>query len=352
MGVVGSLEKHMNIGNTDIGVGKKRIFERVSSEPYCRMGKRSRHADEIALHSVSPLSTGTPESFESGGRSEADDEEAMEIEEKQGDNIFEVDQYCENELQHDKPEEDLNQGHTNTQRKSRTSKPVPYKRRVERIPWDDRIQDLKDFKETFGHCRVKQRFKDNPALATFVTTMRNYKNKTKRGTCTEASFLTPARINELDELGFEWLARLKTFEDHIDELKAFKELHGHIRVTNALDRKLAGFCMSMREARRNPESGRMTITEERIKALNDLGFKWKNALKQSFEERVEQLEAFKEVHGHLRVVNAVDKNLAAFCNSMREARRNPASGRMIITKERIKALDDLGFGWGAKRMSK
>ena len=88
------------------------------------------------------------------------------------------------------------------------------------------------------------------------------------------SFLTPARINELDELGFEWLARPKTFEDHIAQLKEFKELHGHLRVTLALDRKLAAFCNSMREARRNPASGRMIITKERIKALDDLGFGW------------------------------------------------------------------------------
>jgi len=194
------------------------------------------------------------------------------------------------------------------------------------MSWDDhdRIQDLKDFRETLGHCRVKRRFKGNPALAAFVFTMRNYKNKIKRGAYS-GYFLTVARINELDEPGFEWNEKeqptnMRLFEQRIDQLKAFKELHGHLRITDALDKNLASYCGRMRQARLKPNSGGLTITEEKIMALDELGFEWNEQLQRphlnvrirSFEERIEQLTAFKEAHGHLRVTGALDKKLAAY----------------------------------------
>ena len=69
----------------------------------------------------------------------------------------------------------------------------------------------------------------------------------------------------------------------------------------------------------------------------------------SFEKHIEQLQAFKEAHGHLRVTNTLDKNLAAFCGDMRHARRKPDSPGMIITADRIKALDELGFEWNEQK---
>ena len=63
----------------------------------------------------------------------------------------------------------------------------------------------------------------------------------------------------------------------------------------------------------------------------------------SFEQRIEQLKVFQEAHGHLRVTGTLDKNLASFCCRMRQARRKPESLGKIITEERSKALDELGF---------
>jgi len=219
------------------------------------------------------------------GSDESDDSDEFECQ-VQGNNR--LDQYCENkdELQHDQQEEGLNHGHTNTQRKNHTPKPGP---RNEPISWDDRIRDLYDFKETFGHCRVQQRFKDNPGLGRFVATMRSSKKRIKQGTYS-GSVLTPARINELDELGFEWGQKNKV-EHRIEQLKALKELHGHLRVTKTLDKELAAFCKYTRAARRKPASTRSICTEERIKALDDLGFEWnlRNHLLVSwFDQRIEQ----------------------------------------------------------------
>jgi len=103
----------------------------------------------------------------------------------------------------------------------------------------------------------------------------------------------------------------------------------------------------MREAHRKPTSTGMSITEEKTKALDELGFEWENVQIRSFEQCIEQLKAFKEAHGHLRVTMTLDKNLSTFCHEI--ARRNPTSAGRKITEERIKALDELGFGWNAKQ---
>jgi len=65
---------------------------------------------------------------------------------------------------------------------------------------------------------------------------------------------------------------------------------------------------SMRRDRRRTRT-RIAITEDRIKALDELGFEWKDAPK-SFEERREELDAFKEKHGHVCVTVKHDKSLA------------------------------------------
>jgi len=133
------------------------------------------------------------------------------------------------------------------------------------------------------------------------------------------------------------------FDKHIRELKAFKEKHGHVRVTAKQDKSLAYFCASMRCARRG--KGSMTITDDRIKALDEMGFAWgKNTV---VEDHIEELKTFKAKHGHVRVPVKQDKSLAKFCHNMRSARRGKGN-RTVITEDRIKALDELGFNWAPR----
>jgi len=134
----------------------------------------------------------------------------------------------------------------------------------------------------------------------------------------------------------------KPFEERLEELEAFKEKHGHVYVTMKHDKSLGKFCASMRSARCGT-GATMAITEDRIKALDELGFNWGNK-KKSFEERIEDLKAFKAKHGHVRVTLKQDKSLANFCDDIRCARRGTAK-RRVITEDRSKALDELGFKW-------
>jgi hypothetical protein len=67
--------------------------------------------------------------------------------------------------------------------------------------WEDRLNELADYRTIHGHCNVPQRYKENVMLATWVTTQRrNYRLQLEG----KSSPMTPFRIQALERLDFEW----------------------------------------------------------------------------------------------------------------------------------------------------
>ena len=66
---------------------------------------------------------------------------------------------------------------------------------VNTTPWQKRFEELKAFKKKYKHCRVKQRWEENPKLAAWVATQRT---KQKYGV------LKPEYFELLDGIGFIW----------------------------------------------------------------------------------------------------------------------------------------------------
>ena len=124
-------------------------------------------------------------------------------------------------------------------------------------------------------------------------------------------------------LGEEGLERKRgkpkvDFEDRIEQLRIFKAHFGHLNVREKLDKRLYEFCRRTRRGRRGKGSAK--ITEERIAALDAIGFDWKltkeTALscsddvgnidsnqKLSNEESLMEIEQQQEVGGEIRVDN-------------------------------------------------
>jgi hypothetical protein len=68
-----------------------------------------------------------------------------------------------------------------------------------------------------------------------------------------------------------------SFIFRVEELKAHKEKHGHLNIRKKENRSLYDFCRHMREARRAIISGKGShrkLTEDRIAALDAIGFNW------------------------------------------------------------------------------
>ena len=110
------------------------------------------------------------------------------------------------------------------------------------------------------------------------------------------------------------------------------------------DKSLNGFCSHIRYARNNPEKSSVVLTDDRIASLDALGFEW-TVRKQSFEQRIAEIQAYNEKHGHIHVKKRENKSLYKFCFEMRRARNNPGTSSYIMNDDRIASLDALGFEW-------
>jgi len=193
----------------------------------------------------------------------------------------------------------------NGQEKNDSHVEVPRQKRTKKS-FEERIEKLTSFKAKHEHVHVTA--KHDKSLGSFCREMRCARRARGNG---RRKVMTEDRIKALDELGFDWGDKKKSFEERIEELKAFKAKHGHVHVTLKHGKSLYGFCNHVRCAHRGKGTS-MTITEDRIKALDELGFDWE--VKNSpFEKRIEELEAFKEKHGHVRVT--VKQGTHEICSS-------------------------------------
>jgi len=124
------------------------------------------------------------------------------------------------------------------------------------------------------------------------------------------------------------------FQQRLDELKAYKDEHGHTRVKKSEDKSLFKFCQNIRYAHNHPDKSTVVVNEERIALLNALGFEW--VVKEQFDIRLDDLKAYKKKNGHLNVRKEEDPSLYNFCNSIRTSRNNTGKPGKKLTKSKSK----------------
>jgi len=130
-----------------------------------------------------------------------------------------------------------------------------------KVPWKQRIIDLKAFKKKHGHCMVPRNYQPNPALGKWVS---NLRQRNKRGELAEDKILL------LDALGFCW-ERQTTWGQRINDLKLFKKEYGHCNVPSVYppNLSLGHWVFKMRQQKKLG-----TLAEDRILILDGLGFVW------------------------------------------------------------------------------
>lgn len=147
----------------------------------------------------------------------------------------------------------------------------------------------------------------------------------------------------------------KSFDEWIEELKAFKARHGHCKVSrnDSNHYSLGSWCHNMRGSYRitQKQIGNDILSKDRIIILNDIGFDWtlrEPRQVKSFNERLKDLREFKQTYGHTRVPTGYEKNLslAYWCNNLRNAYKMKETGKkqyISLSQERIDALKEVGF---------
>jgi hypothetical protein len=144
--------------------------------------------------------------------------------------------------------------------------------------WDERFQELLQFREEYGHCLVPHNWAGNKELAQWVKRQR-YQFKLR---CDgQRNMLTDDRFQALEEVDFVWSSHHANWDDKFQELKDFSERHGHCNVPSryAHNRQLSIWVRSQRRQYKllgRAQGGKPAshMTEERFHKLLSLGFQF------------------------------------------------------------------------------
>eukprot|EP00339_Tiarina_fusa_P002881 CAMPEP_0117031220 /NCGR_PEP_ID=MMETSP0472-20121206/22468_1 /TAXON_ID=693140 ORGANISM="Tiarina fusus, Strain LIS" /NCGR_SAMPLE_ID=MMETSP0472 /ASSEMBLY_ACC=CAM_ASM_000603 /LENGTH=285 /DNA_ID=CAMNT_0004739507 /DNA_START=99 /DNA_END=953 /DNA_ORIENTATION=+ len=93
--------------------------------------------------------------------------------------------------------------------------------------WNQRYRELQRFQKEHDHCLVPLNWPKNPSLAHWVKRQRYLYRVKQEG---KHSTLTEERQQALAALGFVWDSHAAGWEERWNELREFKERHGHCNV--------------------------------------------------------------------------------------------------------------------------
>jgi Helicase associated domain len=109
-----------------------------------------------------------------------------------------------------------------------------------RLSWEERVEQLKNYKKEHGDLLIPIRYKGNPSLGKFVhNTREQYKlyhkhhqeSNNSSGKPKKKCTLSAERIRQLDELGFAWSTERtkhqeEDWEARLQQLRDYKAKHG------------------------------------------------------------------------------------------------------------------------------
>ena len=185
-----------------------------------------------------------------------------------------------------------------------------------------------------------KRHSDDLSLDQRALTNKRPRKMSNDGDCcssTNSDDLTSLRSSHVEQWG-------KRFS----EMVKFQKEHGHCLVPLSWEPNpaLAHWVKRQRYQYRIKQDGKhSTMTPERFKALEDLGFTW-DSHSAAWLERWQELAAFKQCHGHANVPKKFPENqqLAVWVKCQRRQYKLFTEGKCSnITLERIERLNSLGF---------
>lgn len=199
--------------------------------------------------------------------------------------------------------------------------------------WDERFDELLEFQKEFGHVNVPTKYK---TLGQWVTKQRKEQREGR---------LDDLRAKRLNGVSFVWNVKDWVFQARLEQLREFKNKHGHLKVKMS-DGELGPWFYSRRkEYLQWLEGGKTTLSNEHREALEEVGFgpglkKRRSTFDKtelSWDDRYDQLILFKRIHGHVRVPSSYG-TLGSWVQYQRSRRDKMLAGRQRL-------LDQAGFVW-------
>ena len=135
----------------------------------------------------------------------------------------------------------------------------------------------------------------------------------------------------------KWSSMLK-------KLKDYKQENGHCNVPRSKGK--LGKWVELGQWVENQRFRAGKLSKERIDALNEIGFVWV-PLEDAWRLRFEELEAYKKENGHCNVPQRSEGKLGKLGEWVKTQRKayNTQNNRRNLSKEKIDALEDIGFKW-------
>jgi hypothetical protein len=198
-----------------------------------------------------------------------------------------------------------------------------------RATWETMFAELTHYKERFGHCNVPREWRESPQLSGWVTHQRSNER---------SGWLSAARKERLDVLGFLWDPKPAAWETMFSELERYRERFGNCNVPAKWPEnpRLASWVTTQRAFK---DKGKLTSPRE--KRLNEIGFVW-DPFEALWETKFAELKLYKERFGDCNVP-ARWKEHPRLATWVGEQRSGNAEGG--LTSERKSRLDKLGFVW-------
>ncbi|CAJ1932822.1 unnamed protein product [Cylindrotheca closterium] len=238
---------------------------------------------------------------------------------------------------------------------------------VDNARWNQRVGELQKFKEEHGHFEVPNNSEAYSQLCAWVRTNQHHYNLLKNGEKT--SRLTSERISQLTAIGFEFAdtttTERKPWNERLQELKDFKDTHGHFNVpyNDEKHQALSNWIRNNQAAYNKFQQGeRSAMTNERLSRLEEIGFFFRDAAKRKtppkgsvgprcpnsrWSQRVQELKEFHDAHGHFNVPMNVEryKPLANWMLNNRTHYQNLRKGvrSSRLTSERLVELMEMGY---------
>ncbi|KAG7365748.1 helicase domain protein [Nitzschia inconspicua] len=141
--------------------------------------------------------------------------------------------------------------------------------------WGGRFQELLFFYQKHGHLLVPHSYPPNQKLAQWVKRQRHQYKRKQLG---HRSTLTEERERQLLEVGFIFDSHRAAWHSRFETLKAFHVANGHCTIQPTLLEDGPSLSVWIKHQRRQyvllMNGEKSTMTEERITALNSIGFNW------------------------------------------------------------------------------
>lgn len=151
------------------------------------------------------------------------------------------------------------------------------------VKWAAMYRKLLSFKERHGHANVSRKFSPDEDLLRWAALQKE----------TGRAKMKPERLLLLEEVGFKWKTRQhRKWEESYADLCAYRGAKGHCDVPNryAPNPKLGNWVYNQRKAysmKVRGVKGGESLTAERIRMLEDVGFQWRCSRERTREHKME-----------------------------------------------------------------